>query len=216
MLEIFIASAECRSVIDRDARLHFPATARNRDPILEVLRRLLPSDGLALEVASGSGEHTAYFAPDFPALTWQPSDRDPGVLPSIAAHAEASGASNINAPLHLDVMDWPWPIRSANAVLAINMIHIAPWIACEALIGGAGRILTTDGLLFLYGPFMRDGRHTAPSNASFDRSLRQQDPDWGVRDLDMVALRADAAGLTLESVDEMPANNLCVAFRKPA
>lgn len=197
-----------------DPRLTYPATARNRDAILGVLRTVLPERGRVLEIASGSGEHTAYFAPHFPSLTWQPTDLDPGVLASIAAHAAASGADNIEAPVALDVTARPWPVTEANAVLAINMIHIAPWAASEALIAGAGEILSKDGSLFLYGPYRRDGAHTAPSNERFDRSLRGQNADWGVRDLEAVSDTAAVHGLSLHAVHEMPSNNFSVVFRR--
>lgn len=197
-----------------DPRLNYPATARNRDAILGVLREVLPEHGRVLEIASGSGEHVAYFAPHFPSLTWQPTDLDPGVLPSIAAHAAASGTENIETPIALDVTARPWPVDDAAAVLAVNMIHIAPWAACEALIAGAGEILSPDGTLFLYGPYRRDGAHTAPSNESFDRSLRSQNSDWGVRDLEAVGETAEAHGFSLHAVHEMPANNLSVVFRR--
>jgi len=201
-------------VTELDPRLTYPATARNRDAILGVLRTVLPERGRVLEIASGSGEHTAYFAPHFPSLTWQPTDLDPGVLASIAAHAAASGADNIEAPVALDVTARPWPVTEANAVLAINMIHIAPWAASEALIAGAGEILSKDGSLFLYGPYRRDGAHTAPSNERFDRSLRGQNADWGVRDLEAVSDTAAVHGLSLHAVHEMPSNNFSVVFRR--
>lgn len=197
-----------------DPRLCYPATARNRDAILGVLRKVLPARGRVLEIASGSGEHSAYFAPHFPSLTWQPTDLDPGVLPSIAGHAAASGAANIEPPVVLDVMVRPWPIGDAAAILAANMIHIAPWAACEALIAGAAEILPADGILFLYGPYRRDGAHTAPSNESFDRSLRSRNADWGVRDLEAVSDTAMAHGLALHAVHDMPSNNLSVIFRR--
>jgi len=194
--------------------LHFPATLRNRDPILAVLRDILPASGTILEIASGSGEHISYFAPYFKELTWQPTECDPTLLASITAHAAAVDASNIKPPLMLDVASHPWPIDAADAVLAINMIHIAPWSACLHLMAGAGAILLPDAPLYLYGPFLRDGGHTAPSNAAFDHSLRAQDPSWGLRDLDAVAAAATAEGLALDQIIEMPANNLSVVFRK--
>ena len=196
-----------------DAGLHYPATRRNRDPILAVLRRILPPSGLVLEIASGSGEHAAYFAARLPGIVWQPSDREPALLDSIAAHAAASGAANIRAPVPLDVRDGDWP-AAVVAVVAINMIHVAPWDDCLALLAGAARVLAAGAPLFLYGPFRRGGRHTAPSNEAFDRSLRAQDPRWGVRDLDAVADAADIRGLALDEAVPMPANNLGVVFRR--
>ena len=197
-----------------DPRLHYPATARNRDAILGLLREVLPHSGIVLEIGSGSGEHTAYFAPQFPDLAWQPSDLDTRLQASIAAHAEASGAANIRPALLLDVTQMPWPISAADAIFSANMIHIAPWRVALALLQGAGQCLRPDGCLILYGPFMRHGRHTAPSNDAFDRSLRQQDPEWGVRDLETVEEAAAEHALGLDRIEEMPANNLGVVFRK--
>jgi hypothetical protein len=194
--------------------LHFPATTRNREPIRAVLEDVLPPSGTVLEIASGSGEHAAYFAPHFPGLTWQPSDREPALLASIAAHAEVSGAANIARPVLLDVCKKPWPVTAADAVIAINMIHIAPWRAGLDLLAGAGAILPAGGPLVLYGAFRRAGEHTAPSNEAFDRSLRAQDPAWGVRDLETVEAAAGDEELRLDAVVEMPANNLIVVFRK--
>ena len=197
-----------------NAAVHYPATRRNRDPILAALRRVLPPSGLVLEITSGSGEHAAYFAARLPGIVWQPSDREPALLASIAAHAAASGAANIRPPVTLDVSDGEWPIAAAGAVVAINMIHVAPWDDCLALLAGAARVLAGEAPLFLYGPFRRGGRHTAPSNEAFDRSLRAQDPRWGVRDLDAVAEAAKGCGLGLGEAIEMPANNLGVVFRR--
>jgi SAM-dependent methyltransferase len=191
----------------------YPATGRNRDAILEVLRPALPPAGLVLEIASGSGQHAAYFAPALaPRLRWQPTDRDPELLPSIAAWSE--GLANVLPPVTLDVTERTWPVARADAIFCANMIHIAPWAACEGLMRGAGRILPPRGLLALYGPFMRGGEHTAPSNARFDSSLRARDPAWGVRDLDAVAACAAAQGLRLEAALAMPANNLTVLLRR--
>jgi hypothetical protein len=197
-----------------DARRHAPATARNREPILAVLERVLPATGVVLEIASGTGEHAAYFAPRFPRLTWQPSDADPDNLASIAAWAAASGAANLRPPLALDVGAANWGLDSAAAILCINMIHIAPWVATEALMAGAARRLASGAPLCLYGPYKRGGRHTAPSNAAFDADLRRRNPAWGVRGLDDVARVADAHGFVLDKVVEMPANNLSVVFRR--
>lgn len=155
----------------RQYRLH---VVRNRDPILDVLRRVLPSKGLVLEVASGSGEHAAYFAAKLPALDWQPSDPDQAALASASAHCDDAGLPNLLPPLHLDVTADQWPIGRADAVMCCNMIHIAPWAACEGLIAGAARVLPAGGLLYLYGPYKIGGRHTAPTNQAFDERLRTQ------------------------------------------
>src|SRR3954452_7280563 len=174
--------------------LHAAATERNRDPILEVLRRVLPPTGLVLEIASGTGQHVAYFARALPALDWQPSDASAPHLESIRAWTAASGAANIAPPLLLDVEHVPWPVAHADAVLSINMIHIAPWSAAEALFQGAARLLPATGVLYLYGPFKRGGRHTAPSNQRFDERLRGEDARWGVRDLEEVQRVATSVG----------------------
>jgi SAM-dependent methyltransferase len=195
-----------------DPRQYAPATARNREPILDVLRRHLPARGLVLEVASGTGEHTAFFAPHFPHLTWQPSDPDPAARESIAAWA--AGLPNVRPPLDLDAAASIWPIERADAVLCINMVHISPWAAALGLLAGAARLLPSGGVLYLYGPYKQRGRHTAPSNAAFDDSLRARDPAWGVRDLDHVADAAREAGFGPPEVVSMPANNLSVMFRR--
>lgn len=194
--------------------LYAPATARNREPILAVLRRLLPAEGLVLEVASGTGEHAVHFAAGLPALTWQPSDPDPALRGSIAAHAAEAGLANLCAPLALDATAEPWPLAAADAVVCINMIHIAPWRACAGLIAGASRLLPPGGPLVLYGPFRRADVPTAPSNERFDASLRAQDPSWGLRDLEAVTALALTHGLALDETVEMPANNLIVVYRR--
>ena len=197
-----------------DARRFAPAFQRNKDPITAVLARYLPAAGLALEIASGSGEHALHFAAQFPALTFQPSDPDAASRASIAAWQANARCSNLLPPLALDVMAETWPIHHADIVLCINMIHIAPWDATGALMRGAARILPRDGLLFLYGPFRQGGLHTAASNAEFDTSLRTQDARWGVRDLEAVAQMAGAAGFAAPLIEAMPANNLSVIFRR--
>ena len=199
-----------------DRRRHAPATQRNREPILAVFRDILPADGTVLEIGSGTGEHVAFFAPLFPNLVWQPSDPDPGLRDSIAAWADASGAGNIRPPLEIDTRTDDWGIDRADAILCANVIHITPWAVAQGLMRGAGRILTPGGLLSLYGPFKRDGRHTAASNEQFDMSLRSQDPSWGVRDLTEVSGEAAANGLVRDHVIEMPANNLIVVFKRPS
>jgi SAM-dependent methyltransferase len=196
--------------------LHAAATERNRGPILEILRRVLPPSGLVLEIASGTGQHVTYFARELPALRWQPSDPSPVHLDSIRAWTVASGANNVAPPARLDVEIAPWPIAHADAILNINMIHIAPWSAAEALFQGAVRLLPAGGVLFLYGPFKRDGRNTAESNARFDERLRGEDPRWGVRDLGDVGAVAAAAGFGAPEVIAMPANNLSLVFHRNA
>lgn len=189
------------------------AAERNKEPILEVLRRVLPPEGLVLEIASGSGQHVVHFAAALPALRWQPSEMDPELRRSIAARVAAAGLKNAAPPIELDVERLPWPVEVADAVIAINLIHIAPWSAAEALVQGARRVLPRGGMLYLYGPYRRFGAHTAPSNERFDASLRAQDPRWGVRDMEAVVELAAGAGFALEETVAMPANNFSLVFR---
>ncbi|WP_259781737.1 class I SAM-dependent methyltransferase [Aestuariispira ectoiniformans] len=197
-----------------DMRLFAPAAARNRDPILTVFREVAPSAGLVLEIASGTGEHAAHIAPQFPDLSWQPSDLDPANLASIDAHAAHSGAENIRQALTLDVTAQPWPLTQAAMILNVNMIHISPWECTIALMAGAGTVLEDGGVLYLYGPYRREGAHTAPSNEAFDLSLQSRDRRWGVRDLEQVVEEAGKNDLHLDRVVPMPANNFSVIFRK--
>lgn len=191
------------------------ATQRNREPILAVLRPVLsrlPPAGLVLEIASGTGQHVAFFAPQFPALRWQPTDLLPAHRDSISAWSRQASATNIAPPLALDVEQQPWPIAQADAILNINMIHIAPWSATEALFRGSAALLAPGAPLFLYGPFTRDGVTTAESNLRFDERLRAEDPRFGVRALEDVARVATSAGFREPAVTEMPANNLALVF----
>jgi hypothetical protein len=198
------------------AALLSPAVARNRDPILAVLRRHLPDRGTVLEIAAGTGEHAAYFAPQFPHLTWQPTDIDPDALASIEAHRAATNAPNLRAPIILDVTAPRWTIEHADAIISINMIHISPWGAAQGLMAGAARLLAGGQVLYLYGPFKENGEHTAPSNAAFDQSLRARDPTWGVRDTGDVRKLADSHGFDFIERVAMPANNLSLVFRRRA
>jgi hypothetical protein len=204
-----------------DARLYAAATQRNREPIVAALRRVLPPSGTVLEIASGTGEHAVWFAANLPGLVFQPSDPDPDHRASIAAWTAFTGVPTVRAPLALDVSapDWEGGAgvpQDVAAILCINMIHISPWAATLGLLRGAGTLLPPGGVLYLYGAYKRGGSHTAPSNASFDASLRARDPAWGVRDLEAVTAAAADAGLAPESVIEMPANNLSVVFRRRA
>lgn len=191
-----------------------PAAARNRDPILAVLRRVLPATGTVLEIASGTGEHAVHFAAALPGLVWQPSDPSEEARASVAAWSAAATLPNLRPPLDVDAAAPVWPVASADAIVSINMIHIAPWQACLGLMAGAGRLLPPGGPLVLYGPFNVDGRFTAPSNAAFDASLRARDPAWGIRDVADVAAAAEAHGLSLDERVEMPANNTMLVFRR--
>ena len=202
---------------EADGRRFAPATARNRAPILAVLERVLPERGLVLEIASGTGEHAVAFARALPSLTFQPSDADPEALASIEAWRRHSGPANLRRALPLDVHALPWMlpgIARIDAALCINMIHIAPWSACLALLDGAAAQLAPGAPLVLYGPYREGGIHTAPSNAAFDASLRERDPRWGVRDQGEVAAEAAARGLDLEEVVAMPANNRTLVLRR--
>jgi len=196
-----------------DPRRHAPAADRNAEPIWRVLARWLPDAGTVLEIASGTGQHAAHFAARASALTWQPSDADAEMRASVDARARAAGPSNVAPALALDVTR-PWPIERADAVVCVNLLHIAPWAATENLMAGAARRLPAGGPLIVYGPFKRAGRHTAESNARFDDQLRMREPAWGIRDLDDVTGEAEANGLALAEVDDMPANNLTVVFRR--
>jgi SAM-dependent methyltransferase len=191
-----------------------PATERNREPIAAVLRDVLPAGGIVLEVASGTGEHAAYFAGLFPHLLWQPSDPDPEALASICAWRAEAGLDNLLEPLLLDAAADQWPAARADALLCVNMVHISPWAATLGLLRGAGRLLPAGAPLILYGPYRRADVPTAPSNEAFDRSLRARNPEWGVRRLEDVAAAAEGAGLALEQVAEMPANNVTALFRR--
>ena len=192
---------------------HAPATQRNRDGILAILREALPFAGLVLEVASGSGEHACYFAAALPTLEWQPSDPDPVALASIEAWRAEALLPNLRAPIRLDAAA-AWPVTKADAILCINMTHISPWAATLGLMAAAGRALPPGGLLYLYGPFIRDDVDTAPSNLAFDASLRARDPQWGLRRVEDVAAAAAERGLAFDRLIEMPANNLSLLFRR--
>ena len=197
-----------------------PAAERNRPFILEVLEQHLPRDGTVLEIASGTGQHAVHFAPALAPRLWQPSDRDTEALASISAWRQAQPSSNLAEPLLLDVLTHPWPVEGTEqtpaitAVVAINMVHIAPWRCCEALLDGAARILSTGGVLYLYGPFLQQDQPTAPSNQAFDLDLKRRNPEWGIRGLEQVTQAAGERGLDRTAVVAMPANNLSVVFTR--
>lgn len=202
----------------RDADIHVSqSAARNTGPILDVLSKLAPQSGKALEVASGTGQHIVAFARAFSGIDWTPSDPAPEARASVAARRRAEAIANLAAPLDLDLTwrDWhdlaPQPL---DVLIAINVIHISPWAATLGLMAGAGEALAPGGLLYTYGPYTRGGSHVSESNVAFDRSLRSRNPAWGIRDVDEVADAAEAKGLTLAENFEMPANNLSLAFRK--
>jgi hypothetical protein len=197
-----------------DHRQHAPATLRNRDAILSVLRSVLPTTGVVLEIASGTGEHIVHFAQNLAALTFQPSDPDPNALLSVSAWLTATRVTNVRTPVILDASRLPWPIAAADGIICINMVHISPWNATVGLMKGAATILPPGSPLYLYGPYKREGVPTAPSNEAFDRSLRDREAAWGLRDLEAVAAVAQSAGFSEPAVTEMPANNLSLVFRR--
>ena len=196
-----------------DPRRHAPATARNREPILAVLRDVLPSSGTVLEVASGTGEHAIHFARALPNLVWRPSDPDPSALASIRSWAEAARLGNLRPPLLLDAAAPEWPIEKADAILCVNMVHISPWEATVGLLEHSAKLLPEGGPLILYGPYFQQGVETASSNMAFDESLRARDSRWGLRQLEEVSALAESLGLHLETVHSMPANNLTIVLR---
>ena len=200
-----------------DPRHHAPATLRNRDPILAILCRLAPPTGRLLEIASGSGEHAAYFAAALPGLELHPSDPDPARCASIDAWCADLANVQPARPLDAANPDWPalLPAAPFDLILSCNMTHIAPWSATEGLIAGAGRVVAPGGTLLLYGPYHRAGISTAPSNEAFDADLRARNPEWGLRDLDAVTALAHLAGLAGPEVIEMPSNNICALWRRP-
>ncbi len=195
-----------------------PAAERNKQPILEALLRVLPARGTALEIASGTGQHVAWFGAGMPGWIWQPSDTDPQALPAIAAWSHEAGLTNVRAPVLLDVMAPQWPSAAApftepfDAVYCANMLHISPWATCAALMRGAAHHLALDGVLVTYGPYLEDGVATAPGNLAFDASLRERDPQWGIRRLAEVVAEANRVGLRLQARHPMPANNLLLVF----
>jgi hypothetical protein len=199
------------------ARQYAPAAERNTGPILAALGPHLPSVGTILEIGSGTGQHVIAFAAAHPELSWLPSDPDPAARASIAAWTAAADLANVGAPLDVDVMaeDWTRALDTPlQGLVCINLLHIAPWGACAGLMAGAGPLLERGAPLYLYGPFKQGGRHTAPSNAQFDRYLRMYDPAWGVRDLEAVVGCATDCGLDLVGQVPMPANNLSVILRR--
>ncbi|ABA22439.1 Protein of unknown function DUF938 [Trichormus variabilis ATCC 29413] len=206
----------------QDPRKYAPATQRNREPILEVLLQVLPASGTILEIASGTGEHAIFFAPRLQPRKWLPSDPNPELRASITAWTAQFPSDNLYPPVELDASQPIWSVEKdailndapIAAIVNINMIHISPWSACLGLLAGAGRILPPGGILYLYGPYKQGGEHTAPSNAAFDESLRSQNPEWGVRNLEDVIAAAKQQNLQLHKTYQMPANNLSVVFQR--
>ena len=200
-----------------DARQHAPATERNRQPILEILKQVIAPGSNILEIASGTGEHGVFLASHLRSCRWLPSDINPQARASIVAWKDATKVDNLELPLSIDVMQKNWQEQitaDITAIANINMIHISPWAACLGLMSGAEELLKPGGILYLYGPYKRDGKHTSKSNISFDLSLRDRNPQWGIRDLEAVIAAAAAAQLSLQQIVEMPANNLSVIFSR--
>ena len=193
-----------------------PAAERNRQAILDVLRRVLPSAGLVLELASGTGQHAVFFSEQLPTLRWQPSDASADALQSIAAWVEEVERANLLPPIELDVRSPRWPVARADALICINMIHISPWESTEALFRGAADLLAADSPLITYGPYRLHGEHTAPSNAAFDQSLRSRNSRWGIRDIDELTELAGRIGFTLQERVDMPANNMTLIWTRVA
>lgn len=204
-----------------DRRQFAPATERNREPILNSLKGWLPTEGTVLEIASGSGEHAVFFAPEVKPLQWQPSNLDQAQLDSVTDWLTHKPSDNLLSPVRLDVTESKWPVEldeyeniSISAIFNANMIHISPWETCEGLMAGAGRILPSGGRLFLYGPFKFKGRHTAASNEKFEEWLKSLDPGFGVRDVEAVIEEASKNGLRHLLARPMPANNYFHLFEK--
>lgn len=197
-----------------DGKWFTDTAERNKGPILDVLARVLPRQGVVLEIASGTGQHVLHFAKALPGLAWQPSDPDPELRESIALRVKEQQLANVNRPIDLDVSKLPWALQTADAVVCINMIHVAPWSATLALLEGAKALLPTQHVLFLYGPYRRFGQHTSKSNERFDSDLRAHDPEWGLRDLEAVSEAAASSGFVLGEVVEMPANNFSLVFKR--
>lgn len=195
-------------------KLDYPATQRNKEAILGVLRDVIPSGSVVLEIASGSGQHGVHFAANLPSVVWQPSSYEAEERASIEAYRKESGLDNLRQPVDLDVRETDWPVDGIDTIFCANMIHIAPWAAAEGLFAGAGRLLGPGGKLVTYGPYCFDGAFTADSNAAFDRRLRERDPSWGVRDLNDLAHLATAAELVLVDTIAMPANNHILVWAK--
>ena len=201
--------------VGADQRMFSPTVARNSAPILAVLKRVLPSDRLVLEIGCGTGEHAVHFAEAMPSLTWLPSDPDADSRASTASWIKFTGLSNVLPPVDIDVCAKAWGVEQTapfDAIVSLNMIHISPWAASLGLFAGAGRLLRRGGLLFLYGPFMRAGMHNGPSNAAFDASLKAHNPSWGLRDIADLERLGASAGLSLHETIEMPANNRSPVF----
>jgi hypothetical protein len=197
-----------------DGQRFAAAAERNKDPILDVLRRVLPTRGTVLEVASGTGQHVVHFAKALRSLRWQPSEPDPEFRNAVALRVAEENLPNVEPPVDLDVLRRPWPVQTASAVVCINLVHIAPWSATLALFDVGKDLLPAKHILFLYGPYRRFGRHNSKGNEQFDAELRARNSDWGLRDLEAVSETAASSGFALTEVVEMPANNFSLVFTR--
>jgi len=195
---------------------HAPAAARNSGPIVQVLAQELPGDGLVLEIASGTGQHAVFFARRFPALTWQPSDADPDALASVEAWRAEAGVGNLRRPITLDAMSSAWPVADADAIVCVNMVHIAPWAATLGLFAGAARILPAGAPLILYGPFIEADVPTTPSNVAFDQGLKERNAASGLRQVEAVDEVSVRHGMIRTARYELPANNIMLVYRPSA
>lgn len=200
--------------VGAEVRRSAPAALRNREPIADILDEWLPATGLVLEIASGTGEHSVYFARRFPDLEWQPSDIHPDALSSIEAWGDSAGLPNLRPPLAINAAIPDWPIDRADAILSINMVHISPWKSAVGLIEGAARLLAPSAPLMLYGPWLKDDVPTAPSNLDFDADLKRRNPEWGLRRVEDFAAAASDRGFALVDIRQMPANNTMLHFRR--
>jgi SAM-dependent methyltransferase len=196
------------------AKQHAPHADRSKGPIVDILRRVLPDTGIALEVGSGTGQHIVHFAREFPSLEWQPSDYDQVAVASVDSYRRDARVRNLREPLLLEVRKKLWGHGLLDAVLAIQLVHVTSWSVCEGLFDGARRHLRPGGVLFLQGPFKQGGGFDCPKNAQLDGMLRGKNPDWGLRDLEAVAALGTARGLLVEQVVDMPDNELATVFRK--
>jgi hypothetical protein len=200
--------------IGLSVKQHAPQADRSKGPIIDVLRRVLPDRGIALEIGSGTGQHVMHFARAFPTLVWQPSDYDQVAIASIDSYRREAQLCNVREPLLLEVRKRTWGNGLLDAVVAINLIHVTSWSVCEGLFEGARRHLRPDGVLFIYGPFKQDGGFHSDGNARLDAMLRQKNPDWGLRDLEAVAALGTARGILVEQVVDVPGDNLALVLRK--
>jgi len=199
-----------------DGCWHSPSADRNRLPILEVLKSLLPESGFVLELGSGTGQHVEQFAQSFPEITWQPTDMDAELRESVSRRIALGSLPNVREPIHLDALEYSWPITRADALIVINMTHVSPWPVTLSIFKNASLCLSDSGFLFIYGPFKQNHKHTSAGNQAFDMELSHQNTEWRIRNLEDLQIAAEREGLTLTEKIDMPANNFSLVFRKAA